>query len=126
MALLGHCCLAYAQAFSSCGERVCSLRCVGFSCCGARALGVRTSAVAAHGLTSCGAGTYLFTPWHVESSGRGIKPLPPALAGGFLSTAPPEKSFIKGFFLSAFSPVIFFFLFLCNPISDVPGAVRWL
>ena len=32
----------------------------------------------------------------------------------------------KGFFLSAFSPVIFFFFFLCNPISDVPGAARWL
>ena len=29
---------------------------------------------------------------HVESSGPGIEPVPPALAGEFLTTCPPEKS----------------------------------
>ena len=28
---------------------------------------------------------------HVESSGPGIEPVSPALAGRFLSTAPPQK-----------------------------------
>ena len=30
-------------------------------------------------------------PWHVGSSGPGIKPVSPALAGRLLSTAPPGK-----------------------------------
>ena len=29
---------------------------------------------------------------HVDSAGTGIQPVFPALAGGFLSTVPPEKS----------------------------------
>ena len=94
--------------------------CGGFSCCGPRALVVQASVVAAHGLSSCGTralrhagfsccGTWaqqlwlagsraltqwlwrtaLVAPWHV---GQGIEPLSPALAGGFLTTAPPGKS----------------------------------
>ena len=34
----------------------------------------------------------LVTVWQVESSGPWIKSVHPALAGRFLSTAPPEKS----------------------------------
>ena len=34
----------------------------------------------------------LVTLWQVESSGPGIKSVYPALAGRFLSIAPPEKS----------------------------------
>ena len=36
----------------------------------------------------------LVVPWHVESSGPGIKPMSPALAGVFLSTVPSGKSLI--------------------------------
>ena len=34
----------------------------------------------------------LIAPWHVESSQPGIKPMFPALAGGFLTTGSPGKS----------------------------------
>ena len=36
--------------------------------------------------------TGLVAPWHVGSSGTGIEPVSPALAGGFLTTGPPGKS----------------------------------
>ena len=55
----GSCCCT--QAFSSCGERGCSLVAVrashrgGSSCCGAQALGSQASAVAAHWLWAMGA-----------------------------------------------------------------------
>ena len=62
-----------------------------FSCCRAQALGTQISLGAARGL-SCGAPA-LVAPQHVESSKPGIQPLSPALAGGFLSTLPPGKSF---------------------------------
>ena len=97
------CCCA--QAFSSCSEH-CSVRachCGGFSCCWAQALGTRTSVVATRGLGSCGS-------WALERrlsgcgawawllrgmwdlSEPGLDPVSPALAGGFLTTAPPGKS----------------------------------
>ena len=83
----------------------CSARtshCSGFSCCRARAPGARASVVAAHRLSSCGS----WAPEHRLSScgaraqllrgmwdlpGPGLKPVSPALAGGFLTTAPPGK-----------------------------------
>ena len=77
--------------------------CGGFSCCGAWALGVRASVVVAHGLSSCGlralecrlsscgARAYLFRGmWDLP--GPGIELVSLALAGRFLSTAPPGKS----------------------------------
>ena len=76
--------------------------CVGFSCCGARALGTRASVVVAHGLSSCGSqalerrlsscgarALLLCGMWDLP--GPGLKPVSPALAGGFLTTAPPGK-----------------------------------
>ena len=107
LAVLGlRCC---ARAFSSCGERgllCCSARasnCSGFSCCRAQALGTQASVVVARGpcscgsrgpehrLSSCGAwAQFLRSMWDLP--GPGLKPMSPALAGGFLTTAPPGKS----------------------------------
>ena len=56
--------------------------CGGFSCCGARALLRR--------LRSCGAwASLLHGMWDLP--GPGLEPVSPALAGGFLTTAPPGK-----------------------------------
>ena len=76
--------------------------CGGFSCCGAWALGTRASVVVARGLSSCGSlalglrlsscGTraqLLCSTWDLP--GPGLEPVSPALAGGFLTTVPPEK-----------------------------------
>ena len=76
--------------------------CGGFSCCGVQALGTWVSVVVACGLSSCGlwalehrlrscsARAYLV---HVmwDLPGPGLEPVSPALAGGFLTTAPPGK-----------------------------------
>ena len=95
LAALGLCCCTLA--FFSCGKRGllrCSAQaphCGGFSCCGARALGSRASAVVAHRLSSCGARAYLLRGmWDLP--GPGLKPMSPALAGVFSTTAPPGKS----------------------------------
>ena len=57
-------------------------RCAGFSSCGSRALERR--------LSSCGArASLLHGMWDLP--GPGIEPVSPALAGRFLSTAPPGK-----------------------------------
>ena len=82
--------------------------CGGFSCCGARALGTWTSVVVARGLSSCssqalecrlsscGARAQLLRGmWDLP--GPGIEPVSPALAGGFLTTAPPGKSCFNSF-----------------------------
>ena len=75
-----------------------SLRCAGFSCgvfscCGARALGARASVVVARGLSSCGARASLLRGmWDLP--GPGLEPVSPALAGGFLTTAPPGKPYL--------------------------------
>ena len=82
------------ELLSSCGAQ--ASRCGGFSCCGAPALGARASAVVAHGLScseACG-----------DLPGSGIKPMCPALAGGFLTSGPPGK-FSLTFFIF-FKPVI--------------------
>ena len=64
--------------------------CGGFSCCGARALGMWASVVVACGLTSCGSWTQLLRGrWDLP--GPGLKPVSPALAGGFLTTVLPGK-----------------------------------
>ena len=89
-------------AFSSCSERgllfvavsrlliaVASfvaerrLQARGLSSCGSRALECR--------LSTCGARAYLLRgTWDLP--GPGLEPVSPALAGGFLTTAPPGKS----------------------------------
>ena len=63
-------------------------RCVGFSSCGLQALECR--------LSSCCSQAYLLHGmWDLP--GPGLKPMSPALAGGFLTTAPPEKSLYSSF-----------------------------
>ena len=58
---------------------------VGFSSCGTRAL--------EHRLSSCGARAYLLCGmWDLP--GPGLEPVSPALAGGFLTTAPPGKPYL--------------------------------
>ena len=71
--------------------------CGGFSC-GARALGAWPSSCGLwallHRLSSCGARAYLLCGmWN--HPGPGLKPVSPALAGGFLTTVPPGKSQCK-------------------------------
>ena len=72
------------------------LWCVGFSLwwllllrtMGSRRVG---SVVAVHGLSSCGTRASLLRGmWDLP--GPGLEPVSPALAGGFLTTAPPGKS----------------------------------
>ena len=76
--------------------------CGGFSCCAARALGAQASVVVARGLSSCGSravesrlsscgarAQLLRSMWDLP--GPGLEPVSPALAGGFLATAPPGK-----------------------------------
>ena len=96
--------LQRAGATLHCSER--AFHCGGFSCCGARALGTLTSVDVAlrlsscgsraleHRLSSCGTQAHLICGmWDVP--GPGIEPVSPALAGGFLTTAPPGKPHIS-------------------------------
>ena len=60
----------------------------GLSSCGSRAL--------EHRLSSCGARAYLLCGmWDLP--GPGLEPVSPALAGGFLTTAPPGKPDLTDF-----------------------------
>ena len=105
--MLGLCSCAWAS--SSCGEwgllfvAVRRLLIAVASRCGARALGTWASVVVARGLSSCGSralehrlsscgawASLLRGLW--DLSGPGLEPMSPALAGGFLTTAPPGKS----------------------------------
>ena len=107
LAALGLCCCtrAFLQwragATLHCGAQ--ASHCGGFSCCGAWSLGARASVVVVHGLSSCGSralerrlsscGTRDQLPRSIQDLPRpGIKPVSPALAGGFLTTVPPGKS----------------------------------
>ena len=69
--------------------------CGGFSCCRARALGAGFSSCGSWALerklSSCGAQAQLLCGmWELPRPG--LEPMSPALAGGFLTTAPPGKS----------------------------------
>ena len=78
----------------------------GFSSCGSRALECR--------LSSCGARAQLLhSMWDLP--GLGIEPVSPALAGRFLSTAPPGKPAS-----SCFSKVVQFFLASGNFLFQKP------
>ena len=62
--------------------------CGGFSCCGVRALGTRALE---HRLSSCGSRAQLLRGmWDLP--GPGVEPMSPALAGRFLTTAPPGEA----------------------------------
>ena len=74
--------LLYMRAFSSCGAW--ASHCGGFSCFRAWTLG-RSS------FGSCGFWASLLHKWNIPRPG--IKPLSPMLAGGFLTTELPGKSF---------------------------------
>ena len=107
LAVLGLCCCV--RVFLQLRRAGATLRCVarashcsGFSCCGVWALGTRASVVVAHGLSSwgsralerrlssCAARAQLpHGMWDLPRPG--LKPVSPALAGGFLTTAPPGK-----------------------------------
>ena len=95
LAALGLCCCAQSflylwrvGATLPCGERASHYG--GFSRCGTQALSTWASVVAAHRLSSCGARAQLFRGmWDLP--GPGLEPMSPALAGGFLTTAPPGK-----------------------------------
>ena len=94
LAVLGLCCCT--RAFSSYGERgllfivVCGLLVAVASHCGAWALGTQASVVVARRLSSCGSRAQLLRGmWDLH--GPGLKPVSPALAGGFLTTVPPGK-----------------------------------
>ena len=116
LATLGlRCC---ARAFSSCGERGLLFRCgsrashcSGFSCCGARAPGAWAPVVVARGLSSCGSqalerrlsscGSWAELLRGMRYlPGPGLEPVSPALAGGFLTTAPPGKPWENVFYVS--------------------------
>ena len=79
--------------------------CGGFSRCRAQDLGAQASVVVALRLNSWGSRAQaqklwhmgLLAPQHVKSSGAGIKAMSPALAGRFLSTVLPGKSWF-GYF----------------------------
>ena len=86
--------------------------CGGFSCCGAWAQGAWASEVVAHRLSSCGSqaverrlsscgaqAQLLHGTW--DFPGPGLEPVSPALAGGFLTTAPLGKPYVL--FLVSFS-----------------------
>ena len=107
MAALGlHCC-TWAFSRDEWGLLCCGVwasHCSGFSCCRAWALGVQASVVVAHGLSrsgsrapecrlsSCGARAQLLHGmWDLP--GPGLEPVSPTLAGGFLTPAPPGKSY---------------------------------
>ena len=82
-----------ARAFSSCGGRGATLHCGarashcrGLSCCGAQA------PITERRLSSCGSRAQLLRGmWGLPRPG--LEPVSPALAGGFLTTAPPRDLF---------------------------------
>ena len=50
--------------------------------------------------------------------GQGLEPVSPAMAGGFLTTAPPGKPLLNCFGFVFAGP----FLLLCFPLREVPLA----
>ena len=92
--------VAASQSYSSLRYTGFPLWCLLY--CRAQALGAWASVVVAHGLSSCGSWALdhrlsscgaraqsLCGMWDLPRSG--LEPMPPALAGGFLTTAPPGK-----------------------------------
>ena len=94
LAVLGLCCW---QAFSRCREwglpfvGSWASPCRGFSYCGAQALG---GGFSDGGFSNCSSWALehrlMCSMWNLPRPG--VQPVPPALAGGFLSMVPPGKS----------------------------------
>ena len=122
----------YAQAFSSCGEQgllfvglrgllvaVASLvaehglQAHGLSSCGSQALECRLSSCGARAQLLCGM-------WDLPRPG--LEPVSPALAGGFLTTAPPGKSPWKIFLLNIFK--VSFLSNMCHCFQDIPSQIQ--
>ena len=81
------------------------------------ALGAWTSVVGTCGLSNCGTWAQLpHGTWNL--SGPGIEPMSPALAGRFLSTVPPGKSWI--FSLSPRQKVYFIVVLFCLNCTILP------
>ena len=92
-------------------------RCTGFSSCGTRAL--------EHRLSSCGARAQLLRGmWDLPRPG--IEPVSPALAGGFLTIAPPGKPtcvLLKFYqLLRSRDLICFLYTGLTFPLGRVPRA----
>ena len=77
------CCGAWASHCGAFSLRSTGSRHAGFSSCGLRALECRLSSCGARALLLC-------SMWDLP--GPGLEPVSPALAGGFLTAAPPEKT----------------------------------
>ena len=84
-----------AGATLRCGAQ--ASHCSGFACCGAWAQGTQAQqfgmGALERRLSSCSTWAQLFCGmWDLP--GPGLEPMSPALAGGFLSTAPPGKPLV--------------------------------
>ena len=106
------------QAFSNCRERgllstcgVSPSRCSGFSCCRARAFERRLGSCGTWGLLLCGM-------WTLPRPR--IKPVSPALAGRFLSTAPPgvENMYLFNFYSQMRVPAFLGLFFILSASSQ--------
>ena len=103
----------------------------GFSCCGAWGLGARASVDAARELSSCGSWTLELRliscgAWAQllcvmgALPGPGLEPMSPALAGRFLTTAPPGKSphkFLYVMLLYLFTSNYFLIYHMISPLT---------
>ena len=83
---------------------------VGFSSCGSCTLEHRLSSCGTRALLLCGM-------WDLPR--QGIEPVSPALAGGFLTAAPPGMPFFLSFFLPCSFLSFFLSLFFLNIFSGV-------
>ena len=88
---------------------------LGFSSCGVWTHSLGLPGSRAHGLSSCGVWTWSpCSMWNLP--GSGIKPISPALAGGFLTTGPPGKSSSLILSLSPFLPYFLLSLQTCSSL----------
>ena len=103
--------------------------CSGFSCCGVQALGTWTSVVTTCRFSSCSSWPpecwlshggaqveLLLGMWNFP--GPGIEPVSLTLAGRFLSTALPGKSYISFFLKTSLFPQAFFWNLLVSFIRS--------
>ena len=85
---------------------------------------MRVSVVVARGLRSCGARAQLLRDmWDLP--GPGIKPVSPALAGGFLTTVPPGQSLDVYLFLQGRAKSLLSVVYLKNIYISQLGRVAW-
>ena len=126
LAALGHCCCTWA--FPRCGQKgllfiaVCGLLVVvaslvaehGLQACGLSSWGSRALE---HRLSSCDARAQLLHGmWDLP--GPGLEPVSPALAGGFLTTAPPGKVPSLTFYVQTYDAFCINFCIMCEAQAD--------